>query len=250
MYAGIAIVVAVVSLVGVSTLYQTYQAANDWLTGYISTTTQELIKESIEKEVVEQVASNIKPEIKKFREEVKSNMAAEQKLALDVIETLRVQFISELEEQKRMTIEQAGQQIEQKRATALTQTRLDVAQTVGVVSAAEKVAAAEEIAELETTTSTSPEFAKWYVIAASSPVRVDIEGELERVKEAARISRKPPVDVEFPNLWISRPVAAQTNFALVIGGPVTLDEAKKLESRAIRYGFRDDTFLSPEIRIK
>ncbi len=80
----------------------------------------------------------------------------------------------------------------------------------------------------------------YWVIAASSVERKDIESELERVRA---LKGAEVFDREFPNAEITLPYPGTNHYPLVLGTALPYKEANKLRLKAIEYGFRDDTFL-------
>ena len=80
---------------------------------------------------------------------------------------------------------------------------------------------------------------RYYVIAGSSPVELDLERELRSVRDEVG----DEFDDLFPNVKIYPPLGRNTNYALVIDGNLSREDATDLKQRAMKDGFRDDTFL-------
>lgn len=80
---------------------------------------------------------------------------------------------------------------------------------------------------------------RYWVIAASSVRRSDVVSELERVKRLVG----PGFDVEFPDANIPRPYPGTNHHPLVLGVNLPYKAAEALRQKAIRAGFREDTFL-------
>ena len=80
----------------------------------------------------------------------------------------------------------------------------------------------------------------YWVIAASSVLRTDVENELERVK--AKIGQEI-FEKEFPNAEVTLPYPGTNHYPLVLGTALPYKVANNLRVKAIEYGFRQDTFL-------
>ena len=80
----------------------------------------------------------------------------------------------------------------------------------------------------------------YWVIAASSVQRKDVESELERVKS---LKGEDVFNNEFPDAEITLPYPGTNHYPLVLGTALPYKEANNLRLKAIEYGFRDDTFL-------
>lgn len=80
---------------------------------------------------------------------------------------------------------------------------------------------------------------KYWVIAASSVLRSDVENELERVKRKTG----PSFEDDFPNAEITYPYPGTNHYPLVLGSGLPYKAANELRKKAIKAGFRDDTFL-------
>jgi len=80
---------------------------------------------------------------------------------------------------------------------------------------------------------------KYWVIAASSVLRSDVDNELERVKRKIG----PSFEDDFPNVEITYPYPGTNHYPLVLGSGLPYKAANELRKKAIKAGFRDDTFL-------
>lgn len=81
---------------------------------------------------------------------------------------------------------------------------------------------------------------KYWVIAGSSVLRSDVENELARVKE--KIGEEV-FNREFPNAEVTLPYPGTNYYPLVLGTALPYKEANNIRIKAIKYGFRKDTFL-------
>lgn len=80
----------------------------------------------------------------------------------------------------------------------------------------------------------------YFVIAASSVKRSDVENELERVKGRNGIQ---VFTKAFPKAEVMAPYSETNHYPLVLGSALPYKEANKLREKAIKYGFRSDTYL-------
>ena len=79
----------------------------------------------------------------------------------------------------------------------------------------------------------------YWVIAASSVRRADVVNELERVRNKVG----PQFKTLFPQADITDPFFGTSHYPLVIGANLPFQKATALRIRAIKAGFRNDTFL-------
>ena len=71
-------------------------------------------------------------------------------------------------------------------------------------------------------------------------MRTDVENELERVK---RKIGEATFNKEFPNAEVTLPYPGTNHYPLVLGTALPYKEANSIRLKAIKYGFRKDTFL-------
>jgi hypothetical protein len=82
----------------------------------------------------------------------------------------------------------------------------------------------------------------YWVIAASSVRRKDVENELERIQRKVG----PAFKKMFPEAEVTEPYAGTNHYPLVLGTGLPYSQAMALKDKAIRVGFRADTFLWKE----
>lgn len=117
------------------------------------------------------------------------------------------------------------------------------------LSAGQAQTALQTAGEAPAETAPSPAAEGFYVVAGSSPLITDLDGERQRVtRNAARDPDLPPLAETFPDLRIASPAPGRRNYALVVGGPMPLGEAEALREAAVAYGFRGDTWVIPASR--
>jgi cell division protein FtsB len=79
----------------------------------------------------------------------------------------------------------------------------------------------------------------YWVIAASSVRRKDVENELERMQRKVG----PAFNKLFPDAEVTQPYAGTNHYPLVLGTGLPYSQAMALKNKAIEVGFRADTFL-------
>ena len=79
----------------------------------------------------------------------------------------------------------------------------------------------------------------YWVIAASSVRRKDVENELERMQRKVG----PAFKKLFPNAEVTQPYVGTNHYPLVLGTGLPYSQAIALKNKAIEVGFRADTFL-------
>lgn len=253
MFGGVLTVVALLSALGLFTVWEAYKHVRD----ESEKKAAEIIAEKVEKEMdVADITRRVMPGVeRKLQAEVGARveqlladeigkLVQETKMAMDDAKeearSITREAIAEArqaaEEAKTTAIREAGRAMEQQSTAAVQQARVSLTNAVRSTEAA--VEAAKETDAARATQ-------KYFVVAGSSPVPSDLDAELERV---TRLARSDPNKVDdprqkFPGLAIYPPNEGNNNYALVVGGPLPVEQARRLKEEAVAYGFRDDTFL-------
>lgn len=253
MFSGVLTVVALLSALGLFTVWEAYKQVRDesekMAAGIIAEKVEKeidvaditrrvmpVVERKLQAQVGERVEGLLKSEVDKLVQETKMAVDAAKAEARSAMGQAVAEARQAAEEAKATAIRETGRAMEQQSTEAVQQARVSLTNAVRSTEAA--VEAAKE-------TDASQASRMYFVVAGSSPVPSDLEAELERV---TRLAQSNPNKVDdprqkFPGLAIYPPNEGNTNYALVVGGPLPVEQARKLKAEAVDYGFRDDTFL-------
>ena len=224
MFAGVALLIAILGGLGLYTLYEFYQRMTTYL----------------EKEAKTQLTEKLGDKIDEFLPDIVKDAKH------DLTETLNVTIKPALEKEIKESVENIREDaltLARNEINKETQQAISNVRTTITTTALGTEAETRDTQKSAATEPDSPDTSTnmYFVIAGSSPVRDDLSSERERVRMRAEHAGKNME--EFPETKIYPPYGSNRNYALIVGGPLPLEKTRELRQHAIEYVFRDDSFV-------